>query len=102
MNGRARRILSLISVRNASSDVGSSSDDEVRDVESSPAPSLDSSFEKIDILGSANSSPSPSKQEVESRVEDLSNVDPETFQVSSHIFSYTWAKKTYWDRYYKL
>ncbi|CAG4953199.1 unnamed protein product [Parnassius apollo] len=84
MNGRARRILSLISVRNASSDVsvGSSSGDEVRDVESSPAPSLDSSFEKFAILGSATSSPSPSKQEVESRAEDLSNVDPETFQVS--------------------
>ncbi|CAG5044056.1 unnamed protein product [Parnassius apollo] len=84
MNGRARRILTLISVRNASSDVsdGASSDDKVRDVESSAAPSLDSSFEKLEILGSATSSLSPSKQEMESHAEDLSNVDPETFQVS--------------------
>ncbi|CAG5052550.1 unnamed protein product [Parnassius apollo] len=84
MNGRARRILSLVPARNAGSDVsdGSSSDDEVRDVESSPAPSLDSSFEKLDILGSPTSSPNHPKQEVESRAEDLSDVDSETFQVS--------------------
>ncbi|CAG4962109.1 unnamed protein product [Parnassius apollo] len=84
MNGRARRILSLVPARNAGSDVsdGSSSDDEVRDVESSPAPSLDSSFEKLDILGSPTSSPNHSKQEVESRAEDFSDVDSETFQVS--------------------
>lgn len=78
MYGRARRILSLVPARSAGSDAsnGSTSGDEAKSVESSDAPSLDSSFERLDILGSSTSSTSLSEEEVEP-----SEVEQEAFQV---------------------
>ncbi|KAF9417592.1 hypothetical protein HW555_005299 [Spodoptera exigua] len=80
MNGRARRILSLVPAVNANSDASdeSSSGDEVRTAESSPAPSLESSFERLDILGSPVSSANHSDDEVDA---EASYVEQETAQV---------------------
>ena len=83
MNGRARRILALVPALNANSDASdeSSSGDEARTAESSPAPSLESSFERLDILGSPVSPANPSEGEVESNAEALSDVEQENAQV---------------------
>ncbi|CAB3248519.1 unnamed protein product [Arctia plantaginis] len=78
INGRGRHILSLVTPLNADSDGSddSSSAGEVKTVESSPVPSLDSSFERLNLLRS----PTPEK-EVESQTSTFSDVEQDTSQV---------------------
>ncbi|CAG4952052.1 unnamed protein product [Colias eurytheme] len=55
-NERTKRILALVPARDAGSDAsdGSSSDDECKTPQSSPAPSLDASFERLNICESSD------------------------------------------------
>ncbi|CAH2105119.1 unnamed protein product [Euphydryas editha] len=66
-SARSRRILALVPSRNAGSDASdsTSSDGEVKTPESSPAPSLDSSIERLNILDSCDESADKEEDQIQ-------------------------------------